>query len=125
MVKGKLPIFFHNVLVLIDPGSTHSYLTLTFVSLINRIRQEILFRLFISTFLGKEVEFDRIYPNCEILLGGIGDLMLLPFEDYNIILGMDWLSRHYVGIDCKNKTIQFCRLKKDIIEFKGEKSQEN
>jgi hypothetical protein len=38
------------------------------------------------------------YENCEVRLGNVvlaADLIRLPIEDYDIILGMDWLSRHY------------------------------
>ena len=71
IVKGKLSILSQEVLVLIDPGSTHSYLTPTFTSKINQIGQETPFYLSISTLLGKEVEFDRIYQDCEIWIRGV------------------------------------------------------
>ncbi len=34
-------------------------------------------------------------------------LIEMPFRDYDIILGMDWLTRHHTMIDCKLKTITF------------------
>jgi hypothetical protein len=54
----------------------------------------------------------------------IGDLIRLPTEDYNVILGMDWLSRHYTWVDCRRKLVHFCRPGEDILEFRGEKVKE-
>jgi hypothetical protein len=48
----------------------------------------------------------------------------LPIENYNTILGMDWLSRHYTRVNCKRKIVHFCRSGNDILEFKEEKVRE-
>ena len=31
------------------------------------------------------------------------DLIMLKLQDYDVILGMDWLSKHHAKIDCKKK----------------------
>ena len=33
------------------------------------------------------------------------DLIALPFHEFNLILGMDWLSKHRAIVDCDKKTI--------------------
>jgi hypothetical protein len=50
--------------------------------------------------------------------------MCIPIDDYDIILGMDWLSRHYAQVDCKQKTVHFCKPGEDTLTFKGEKLEE-
>ncbi|KAA3480232.1 DNA/RNA polymerases superfamily protein [Gossypium australe] len=35
------------------------------------------------------------------------DLMELPFRKFNLILGMDWLVEHHVGLDCESKRVTF------------------
>jgi hypothetical protein len=47
-----------------------------------------------------------------------GDLIVMPFEDYDLNLGMDWLSEHYARVDCKNKLVQFVRLGKMLWNLK-------
>ena len=36
-----------------------------------------------------------------------GDLIELEIKDFDVILGMDWLARHGVTIDCKRKQVMF------------------
>jgi hypothetical protein len=36
-----------------------------------------------------------------------GDLIRLLAEDYNIILGVDWMSWRYAQVDCKQKAVRF------------------
>ena len=33
------------------------------------------------------------------------DLIALPFHAFDLILGMDWLSKHWAIVDCDKKTI--------------------
>ena len=40
-------------------------------------------------------------------------------EDYDIILGMDWLSAHHAVIDCRKKRVQFQPPEGEEFDFKG------
>ncbi len=66
----------------------------------------------VGTPTGKHViPTDKVYRNCEIRIGNKSlpiDLIALPIRGYEIILGMDWLSRYYAQINCKTKDISFC-----------------
>ena len=33
------------------------------------------------------------------------DLIALPFHKFDLILGMDWLSKHGAIVDCDKKTV--------------------
>ena len=33
------------------------------------------------------------------------DLIALPFHEFDLILGMNWLSKHWVIVDCDKKTV--------------------
>lgn len=35
------------------------------------------------------------------------DLILLPMNDFDIILGMDWLTKYRAVLDCFNKLVHF------------------
>ena len=37
----------------------------------------------------------------------LGDLVFLDVRDFDLILDMDWLSRHYARVDCRRKIIDF------------------
>lgn len=38
-------------------------------------------------------------------------------HDYNIILGMDWLSKHHAKIDCKKEEVTFRRPQQKSFTF--------
>ena len=33
------------------------------------------------------------------------DLIALPFHEFDLILGMDWLSKHWAIVDCDKKIV--------------------
>ena len=48
------------------------------------------------------------YPNCGVQLEDRRlevDLLQINMNNFNVILGMDWLVRHFVQIDCRKKRI--------------------
>lgn len=53
---------------------------------------------------------DVIYKNCIIEITSRElklDLVLLDVRDFDVILGMDWLTAYYVTFDCRNKKVVF------------------
>ncbi|KAL5757631.1 hypothetical protein ACOSP7_020242 [Xanthoceras sorbifolium] len=68
------------------------------------------FDVIVSSPLGHSVIVTRVSIDCPIRIQEYefsGDLMELPFHDFDLILGMDWLSRHRVIIDCSLKRVTF------------------
>ena len=51
------------------------------------------------------------------------DLLVLKMKEFNIILGMDWLSEHYAFIDCRGKQVIFEIPGKGTCIFEGIKTQ--
>ena len=47
------------------------------------------------------------------------DLILLDIHDFDVILGMDWLSRHHSTIDCYRKEVRFYRPGEIEVVFYG------
>ena len=50
----------------------------------------------------------RAYRDCPIRIreyGFPGDLIKLSFREFDVILGMDWLSRHQVVVDFRMKRV--------------------
>ena len=41
--------------------------------------------------------------------------MLLPFDEFDIILGLDWLTVHDAVVNCKSKTIDLRCANNEII----------
>ena len=54
------------------------------------------------------VIMNKVYRDCPIRIREYefpGDLIELSFREFDVILGMDWLSRHQVVVDCRMKKV--------------------
>ncbi|XP_070045439.1 uncharacterized protein [Nicotiana tomentosiformis] len=63
---------------------------------------------YVSTLVGDSVVVDQIYRSCIVTLCGYetrADLLLLDMTDFEVILGMDWLSSYHAVLDCHAKTV--------------------
>jgi hypothetical protein len=48
--------------------------------------------------------------SCSISLNGVNTsvyLNIIPLGTYDILIGMDWLDKHHVVLDCHSKTFTF------------------
>ncbi|XP_070043190.1 uncharacterized protein [Nicotiana tomentosiformis] len=64
--------------------------------------------VYVSTPVGDSLVVDSVYRLGLISLSGfetIADLLFLSMVNFDIILGMEWLSRHYAILDCHAKTV--------------------
>ena len=125
VVEGTLFICGVEAKVLFDSGSTHSFLSPLFAKLIDMLVRELDFIITVTTPVGKQVVCTAYYPSCTFKIGEVtflADLILLDMHDFDVILGMDWLSGHYATMDFFNKIISF-KLEKSLsgVKFHGEK----
>ena len=66
----------------------------------------------------------RVYRNCPIKIQEYefwGDLIELSFREFDVILGMDWLSRHRAIVDCRMKRVTLRTLNDSEVVFIGER----
>jgi hypothetical protein len=76
----------------------------------------------VSTPLGENIHIDDIYRGVKLYIGGLElrvDLMPLELYDFELILGMDWLSKHKAQVDCFTKTVTIQGIGDKRIVFKG------
>ncbi|XP_052203095.1 uncharacterized protein LOC127808566 [Diospyros lotus] len=109
-IQGILSLYGVDVRVLFDTGSTHSFISPLVVYHIPTPRIPLSYYLVVSMLGGKVLIGGEIYKDCEIMVDEqivLGDLVALDIEDFDVILGMDWLTRHYAKVDCRRKVIQF------------------
>ena len=65
---------------------------------------------------------ESVYMDSRVIIGGhefLADLILLDIHDFDVILSMDWLSRHHATVDCYRKEVRFCRPGQTEIVFYG------
>ena len=71
---------------------------------------------------GDPLVSDRAVRDSRVLIGGQefpSDLMALDMRDFDVVLGMDWLSRHRATLDCYKKEVQLHRPGKLEVKFRG------
>ena len=97
VIVGNFYIFETIVHALIDIGSTHSYICTTIPSLGSLPKSKTEYDILVTNPLGHSVIVNRVYRDCPIKIREYefpGDLIELSFREFDVILGMDWLSRH-------------------------------
>ena len=65
---------------------------------------------------------DRVYHCCEILVNDVplyANLIPLEMHDFDVILGMDWLSSYHALIDCELKRVVFHSFAHSGLVFEG------
>ncbi|XP_016727991.1 uncharacterized protein [Gossypium hirsutum] len=108
VITGTFLIFNVSYIVLIDVGSTHSYVTYTITENLGIPVENNSNGITILNPLGQSVRVNKYFRDVPLEVQGViflADLMKLPFEEFDLILGMDWLVKHRVSLDCAAKRV--------------------
>ena len=65
-------------------------------------------------------------PSVTVEIQGLifpANLILLESKDLDVILGMDWLTRHRGVIDCASRTIKLTNAKGEVVTFQSQVPQ--
>ncbi|GAV88988.1 RVP_2 domain-containing protein [Cephalotus follicularis] len=124
VMGGTIYVHSFSARVLMDSGASHSFIASRFASCLNVFPDDMPYVLDVSTPTGGSMCTDSVYRDCEISMAGVtvyADLIVLPIHDFDVILGMDWLSAHRACMDCYNKTVDFRLPHGTAVQFKGDK----
>ena len=108
VIIGIISLYGIEMHALIDPGSTHSYVCIEHVFDKMIAVEKLSYDMHVTSPLGHSVNVNRVYKNCPIIIHDrefSADLIALPFREFDLILGMDWLSKHRAIIDYDKKTV--------------------
>ena len=93
---------------LVDPSSTHYYICIEKMSDKLPSIEPLAYDMHVTSPLGHSVKVNRVYMNCPLVIHDREfsiDLIALPFHEFDLILGMDRLSKHRAIIDCDKKIV--------------------
>jgi hypothetical protein len=110
VVTGTIPLFGKVASTLFDSGATHSFISSTYVKLCSMTPRPLNQSITVSTPTGNIVTCRKSIENCPIFIGDRvlpANLAVFQMLGFDVILGMEWLSKHYANIDCRKKEVVF------------------
>ncbi|KAG2390376.1 uncharacterized protein HKW66_Vig0222180 [Vigna angularis] len=131
LITSTCFLFGKPCVVLYDSGATHSFISKACVEKLGLVESELQFDLVVSTPAAGGIKTSTACVRCPIEVEGRRykvNLICLPLQDLEVILGMDWLATNRILIDCGKKELVFpgeeeeelsvdCgQLKEDIME---------
>ena len=111
-MTGKISVFDRDAHILIGLGATHSFISMGFISNVNVQFQPIDCSIVVSLPTGDSRIVENVYLDNRVIIRGhefLADLILLDIHDFDVILGMDWLSKYHSIVDCYRKEVRLCR----------------
>jgi len=100
----------HDVMVLFDSGTTHSFISNACVGRLSLEKRDLGCELLISTPSSGQVATSSVCVGCSMVVAARRfkvNLVCLPLEGLDVILGMDWLSNNHIIIDCGRRSLVF------------------
>ena len=94
--------------ILVDSSASHSFVVASNVYVLGLEVETLDAPLYMSSPPGTRVRIDKICQDYDLEISGIFltvDLHVMDIWDFDVILGMDWLTAHQVVIDCVSRRI--------------------
>ena len=115
-------VFDHDAYALVDTGATNSFISVPFTERHQIESQPIDGRMVVSVTNGDTMISEMIVPGSRLVIQNKdfpADLIVLAIYDFDIVLGMDWLSKHRATLDCYKKEVRLVRLEEPGVIFRG------
>ena len=122
MVTSIISIIDHDAYTLVDPGARHSFSSKHFLDRFQIKTHPLEGRIRVSLPARDPLFLDKVIRDSRILIGGQEfptDLVALDMGDFDVVLGMDWLSHHRATLDCYKKEVKLHRPRKLEVKFRG------
>ncbi|XP_004514782.1 uncharacterized protein [Cicer arietinum] len=109
LIQRDSEIASNTLAALFDSGATHSFIVMDCVNRLKLIVSSLSFDLDVST-LTKTLTVNIACLRCQVTIHNrdfLINLIFLPLQLLEVILDMDWMSYHYVILDCACKLVLF------------------
>ncbi|GKV36664.1 hypothetical protein SLEP1_g44770 [Rubroshorea leprosula] len=122
VITGTLPVNSDYTHVLFDSGASHYFIARSYALKRALPVDTSDCELHVDTPLGGVMTTKEMCRTVDIYIDGrqlSASLFVLDISDFDIILGMDWLSKHFASIDCHRKWVIFNILSEPEFSFQG------
>ena len=110
--------------MLFDSGASHSFITASVVIELGLEVEALEEPLYVSSPLGIRARIGMICRGCELEISGIiltVDLRVMDMLEFDVILGMDWLTAYRVVIDYERMRVIVYTQDSTCVVFQGDK----
>ncbi|GKB79065.1 putative reverse transcriptase domain-containing protein [Tanacetum coccineum] len=125
VVTGTFSLNNQFATVLFDSGADFSFISTKFTPLLNMEPCTVNPSYVIEIANGKSVEVDKVIRDCKLELGNslfTIDLIPLRHKSFDVIVGMDWLSKNEAIIVCHEKVVEIPIKDGGILQVHGERT---
>jgi hypothetical protein len=108
VIIGMILVNDNGAIVLFDFGASHSFVAPNFVQKHNLPLSLLKNRMIVSSPRG-DMHARHVCPKVSILITGVeflANLIVLESKGIDVVLGMDWLSKHKGMINCAKKAVR-------------------
>ncbi|KAK4385928.1 Transposon Ty3-I Gag-Pol polyprotein [Sesamum angolense] len=124
VISGTILLFDVEAYILIDPGSTHSYISSELASKIPGKNSLLGYNLMVYLPVGGGVVVNSVRKGSLVRIGDVNlpvDLIVMDLKEFDVILGMDWLAQHRAVVDCYKKEVMIESSGKPKVVFVGDR----
>ena len=110
--------------MLFDSGALHSFIAASVVIELGLEVETLEEPLYVSSPLGIMARIGMIFRGCELEISGTlltVDLRIMDMSEFDVILGMDWLTAYKVVIDCEHIRVTAYTQDGTRVVFQGDK----
>ena len=110
--------------MLFDSVASHSFIAASVVIELGLQVETMEKTLYVSSPLGIRARIGMICRGCELEISGIlltVDLRVMDMSEFDVILGMDWMTAYWVVIDCERRRVTAFMQDRTRVVFQGDK----
>nr|CAD1820403.1 unnamed protein product [Ananas comosus var. bracteatus] len=104
-----------------DTGASHSFISHSFACEHGIPSHPLDVPLRVDT-PGGDLLADRCILSYPVVLdnrGFLANLVVLPMKKFDVVLGMDWFTRHRATIDCERRTVTFIGPGEEVFVYRA------
>nr|GEX37250.1 reverse transcriptase domain-containing protein [Tanacetum cinerariifolium] len=127
IMTGTFTLNNHYAMTLFDSGAYFSFVSTAFLTLLDIVPSNLGFSYEIKIASCQLVEISKVIRGSKFEIEGhIFDIDLIPFGhgSFDLIIGMDWLSKHKTEIVCHEKVVRIPLPNSETLRVFGERLKE-